>query len=125
MSSENYADYQEWKGWADKPFGVCPPELAVYFSKELKQSGVDCLQGKRVLEIGFGNGEFARWARDAGADYHGTELIGELIVQGTDANFSMHNGRQPIDMLFGKQSFDIIQCTSSNWTTNSACPVRG
>lgn len=108
MTSADYALYRDWKGWTERPFGFCPPDLAVYFPEELRRSGISSVAGKTLLEVGSGNGEFAGWARSAGADYHGTELIGDLVEQGARSGFAMHDGQQPLETLLGAQSVDII-----------------
>lgn len=108
MQSDQYERYQEWKGWEEKSFGICSHELAVYYSDELQSSGIADVNGMTILEIGFGNGEFANWAKTAGADYHGTEIIEQLVTHGANAGFNTHDGRLPLDKLLGEQSLDLI-----------------
>lgn len=108
MSTSDYVHYQDWKGWNGKPFGIYSKDQAVYFSEELRKSGIERAGGKTILEIGFGNGEFAGWARNAGANYHGTEFIDALVAKGASAGFSTHGAQKPLDMLLGEQSFDLI-----------------
>ncbi len=66
----SYARYEKWKAW-DNPFRYGADDAA-YFRKEFR--GVD-FGGKRVLEIGFGEGRFLSWAVEQGAVAYGTELI--------------------------------------------------
>lgn len=106
MSS--YVRYRDWKGWSSDPFGVCSPASAIYFSKELRHSGVLSVAGNTILEIGFGNGEFARWARDSGARYIGTELIDELVEQGVRAGFDVRDAKEPLDGFLSEQSIDLV-----------------
>lgn len=108
MSTSNYSHYRAWKVWQRETFGLCTLEQAVYFSEELRRSGIESVAGKDVLEIGFGNGGFATWAKNAGANYHGTEMIDELVVQGAAAGFSTYDARQPLEALVGKESVDLI-----------------
>ena len=108
MQSDQYERYQEWKGWEEKSFGICSHELAVYYSDELQSSGIADVNGMTILEIGFGNGAFASWAKTAGADYHGTEIIEQLVTHGANAGFNTHDGRLPLDKLLGEQSLDLI-----------------
>lgn len=108
MTTSGYTHYRAWKGWNDQSFGVCSTEQAIYYGEELKRSGIDGIDGKTVLEIGFGNGEFAAWVRSAGADYHGTELIPELVAQAAAAGFKAHDGGLPLENLLGEQSVDLI-----------------
>jgi SAM-dependent methyltransferase len=68
-----YAGYVEWKRW-DGAFETSDKE-ARYLAAEFR--GVT-LAGKRVLEIGFGNGGFLAWARAQGADVSGIEINAEM-----------------------------------------------
>ena len=70
MVKDLYADYRAWKNWSDEHFFHCDPIEALYFRAEIGES----LAGKKVLELGFGNGSFLRWASDQGAQTFGTEL---------------------------------------------------
>ena len=108
MNASGYDTYRDWKEWNARPFGICPKGLAVYFSEELRQSGVDSVQAKTVLEIGFGNGEFAAWARDSGADYLGTELLDDLVATGGASGLETHRGQLPLEQLRGEQAIDLI-----------------
>ena len=64
-----YANYTEWKRW-DGVFAASDKE-ARYFAAEFADIP---LRGRRVLEIGFGNGSFLAWAKGEGADVAGIEL---------------------------------------------------
>lgn len=70
--------YRKWKGWTDEDFGGYSADAA-WFRLELYRSGVRDLRGRRVLEIGLGNGGFAMWATQQGAVYWGTELDETLV----------------------------------------------
>ena len=72
MLAANYECYQKWKGWDPGDFLVCTPYEALYFAGELRAVP---MEGARVLEIGFGNGNFLRFAMDRGAMISGTELV--------------------------------------------------
>lgn len=108
MTAADYANYTEWKGWGQEPFGVYSRDDALYFEAELRRSGAVDIAGKTVLEIGFGNGKFAGWARDTGAIYSGTEAIEDLVAHGSDAGFNVYDARQPLGSLAGEQSVDLI-----------------
>lgn len=103
-----YADYRDWKGWRSNQFGVCPPSAAVYFSTELALSGVLSVAGISILEIGFGNGDFAGWAQNSGAEYVGTELIAELVQRGVEAGFDVRNANEPIEGFLSEESIDLV-----------------
>lgn len=108
MNASGYERYQDWKAWSTRPFGAGSPRHAAYFAEELRLSGVESVKGKTLLEIGFGNGEFAAWARDAGADYLGTELLDGLVATGAAAGLETHDGQLPLEQLRGEQSIDLI-----------------
>lgn len=75
LGAKLYASYDGWKGWK-APF-VYDGEAAGYFAAEF--AGVP-MAGKRILEIGFGNGEFLAWARDRGAIVSGCEVTPAAIA---------------------------------------------
>lgn len=69
-------NYIAWKEWAPENFGRYSRLEAAYFAAEV---GLRPPARARVLEIGFGNGSFLAWARDAGADIYGVELNPLLV----------------------------------------------
>lgn len=79
-----YTGYAQWKHW-EGDFRASDRD-ARYFEAEF--SGID-LHGRRVLEIGFGNGSFLAWAREQGALVAGTEIdeamLGHARAHGFDA----------------------------------------
>ncbi|HJT98955.1 MAG TPA: class I SAM-dependent methyltransferase, partial [Rhodanobacteraceae bacterium] len=71
--ADPYAGYTEWKGW-DGVFRAGDKD-ARYYAAEFRGLA---LAGKRVLEIGFGNGSFLAWAKSEGADAAGIELNAQM-----------------------------------------------
>ena len=69
-----YYGYEEWKGWTeDKTLPEVPhPTNHDYFTREFKRAQIPP-RGK-ILEIGFGNGEFLQWAKLNGYDVSGIEI---------------------------------------------------
>lgn len=47
-----------WKEWERESFGNFSRKDPVYYSLELKRSGIRIHKRRAVLEIGFGNGSF-------------------------------------------------------------------
>ena len=101
-SSQLYSGYSDWKDWHGE-FSPSDRE-ARYFAAEL--SGI-VLAGKRMLEIGFGNGSFLAWAKAQGADVVGTEIDAPMVerarVKGFDA--------QPASLVAlaaAGQRFDLV-----------------
>lgn len=76
--------YAEWKGW-DGAFAASERE-ARYFTAEF--DGIP-LSGRRLLEIGFGNGSLLAWARDQGAQVSGVEHDGGMCEAGREAGFEV------------------------------------
>ena len=76
MSEESYDTYIEWKKW-DAPGGELSKHRKQYFAKELQKTGVTV--PARLLEIGFGKGEFLQWAKGEGFEVEGIEILQELV----------------------------------------------
>ena len=72
MSVSDYEGYEAWKGWGSDLFLATTPHEASYFPRDF--AGIP-LEGRNLLEIGFGNGGFLAWAQSKGANIHGTEII--------------------------------------------------
>lgn len=66
-----YDRYDELKGWDKAPFMHPSPGEIMFYEHYLGRLNMD---GAKVLEIGFGNGNFIGWARKRGAIVYGTEL---------------------------------------------------
>lgn len=108
MSRENappadaYAGYARWKGW-DGAFEVRERD-ARYFSAEF--AGVE-LAGKRVLEVGFGNGRFMAWGKAQGADIAGLEINADMLDAATHHGYDVRNAS--LGELVGEgASYDLI-----------------
>ena len=86
MGDENlYRDYTAWKGWRGD-FAANARE-ARYFAAEFAELPV---AGKRILEIGFGNGTFLGWARAQGAQVAGTEVEPSMLLAAQQKGFEVH-----------------------------------
>jgi len=75
-------DYAAWKGW-HAPFRVSEKQRR-YFAGEI---GRDRVRGRKVLEIGFGEGGFMAWCRDNGAEVYGIETLPGLVDAGREQGF--------------------------------------
>lgn len=62
--------YIEWKDWDDSAFGKFTNLDAVYFAAE---TSITAQSPPRVLEIGFGNGNFLGWIKSLGGEIFGVE----------------------------------------------------
>lgn len=98
-----YANYAQWKGWD----GACdtPEKAARYYAAEF--AGI-ALAGRRVLEIGFGNGAFLAWAKAQGAQVSGIELSEEMRAAARAHGFEIHDG--DFDALAAAQAgrYDVV-----------------
>ena len=79
--TSDYAGYSEWKRWDPSQFMVCGPYERRYYKGEL--GGLE-LAGRKIVELGFGNGGFLRYAMDEGASVGGTELLAEACARATE-----------------------------------------
>lgn len=103
-SSDSYGTgYQEWKKWVD--LFVCNDTERRYFENEL--AGFD-LVGKQVLEIGFGNGSFLRWANDLQAKVVGCELIEPICAAGRARGYDTRYGDIRNTVISGQEFFDLV-----------------
>ena len=97
-------NYEDWKNWKDGDFGKNTPEDDAYFSKIKKTFNLN--NNLRVLEIGFGNGNFLNYCKNNNWDVVGVELIKELLDRATSAGFSVYDN---IDNIPNKK-FDLVVC---------------
>ncbi len=81
-SPDLYGGYARWKQW-DGDFSASDRD-ARYFAAEF--AGIP-LAGKRVLEIGFGNGRFLAWAKAQGAAIAGTEIEEAMLARAREKGF--------------------------------------
>lgn len=83
--SSLYRGYAQWKGWQGE-FAASDRD-ARYFAQEFRDLPI---AGKRVLEIGFGDGGFLAWAQAQGATASGTEIDAALLERARAKGFTAH-----------------------------------
>lgn len=108
VDAEEYFTYRTWKGWNAESFGIVEKGQALYFESELARFDSRQLKARRVLEVGFGNGAFAGWAKSEGMDYSGTETIADLVALGRSKGFDMHLGHQSLSAIATADSLDLV-----------------
>jgi SAM-dependent methyltransferase len=101
-SSPLYSGYADWKNWGGE-FAPSDRE-ARYFAAEL---GDIPLAGKRVLEIGFGNGSFLAWAKALGAEVVGTEIDAVMIEHARARGFDARAASLQA-LTLANERFDLI-----------------
>lgn len=99
-------DYLAWKSWGDDDFGVLSRSTAKYYASELKRAGVLHKHDLKVLEVGFGNGDFMTFCKRRGWSVTGTEINPELVSVARGAGFDA----RPASDLGGlsADSFDLL-----------------
>ena len=102
--------YTDWKQWHDAQFGRCSRGDARYFSWHLAR----CHPAKpsKVLEIGFGNGNFLGFARDRGMSCVGIETQAALRERARAAGIESYDtlGALAPDRLFDLiAAFDVLE----------------
>lgn len=112
--------YLEWKGWKRSEFADCSPADSLYFTAELKDINPVCA-GQRILELGFGNGNFLSYCRARGAKVVGIEIDPELVSRATDAGFEVFLSSDtllddisgsPFDAICAFDVFEHIELTA-------------
>ena len=100
-------NYRAGKDWDRDSFGQQTTESRLYYTNELARAGItgDALS---VLEIGFGNGQFAAWCLDNGHSYSGTEIDPELVDRAKGAGIDAHVASQDLGSIFQPDRFDLI-----------------
>jgi hypothetical protein len=108
---ELYTAYEQWKGWSDDSNSGDFSDY--YFSNEMMRAAI--LPGARLLEIGFGNGEFLTWSAAKGYLVSGLEINKEIVdkakLNGHQVYLgSLNDVREVIDVHFDAVvAFDVFE----------------
>ena len=100
--------YINWKDWDESKFGSFTELDALYFFQELKSAGVILNSNLKILEIGFGNGVFAGWAKANGFDYLGTKINPELVQRAGKQGISAIASTADLRDILSQKTFDAI-----------------
>ena len=114
-----YSGYEDWKGWHKKELSEIPSATNKdYFTREMARAGIS-LEAK-ILEIGFGNGEFMQWAKVSGCNISGIETHEKLYLLAKERGFNVYFG-QITDNINGLESefdalvsFDVFEHLNKN-----------
>jgi len=105
---ESYGnDYLKWKSWGkDLNFGKLKKQEESYYSAELRRTKREFSSKSNILEIGFGNGSFLRYAKDKKWNIFGTEINEHLINAALESSFNVVHS----DNLkhFEENFFDLV-----------------
>jgi SAM-dependent methyltransferase len=99
-------DYLQWKDWGETSFGAVRSVDSAYFAAELRRTKRRFPSRSKVLEIGFGNGRFLKFATDRGWDIIGTELNSALVEVASLKGFNVMHCSDLQD--FPAHSFDLV-----------------
>jgi SAM-dependent methyltransferase len=105
------SNYADWKNWDASHFGTTSSYQAAYFEAELGPwlGG----PGKRVLELGFGNGALLAWLRASGHSPTGIELDSELLERARNAGIQVFSSMETMaaaqDLYDLAVAFDVIE----------------
>ncbi|MDX2265650.1 MAG: class I SAM-dependent methyltransferase [Hyphomicrobiales bacterium] len=113
----DYADYDKMKNWSEANFGICPSDLHHYFKAELARHDVRTA-GAKILEIGYGGGQFLGFARAEGATVVGVEIQPMLVhfarAKGFQAYSSLDEAAQDEQTGFDLvAAFDVFEHLSA------------
>jgi len=106
MPDSSYGQsYLTWKMWGSE-FGKLSKFEAHYFSKEISRANRAFPKNAKVLEIGFGNGSFLRYAAERNWDVSGTELNNDLVQIANQKGFNTFNTSDLT--MFKNDAFDLV-----------------
>lgn len=121
-------DYLKWKNWDLGGFGNLKAIEAAYFKCEINRAGLTLPPKSKVLEIGFGNGSFFKYAKMKNWDICGTELNKALVEvaqsQGYDAIHTedlSHFNDGTFDLVV---AFDVLEHISQAYLVNILLEVN-
>jgi len=85
----NDSAYKKWKKWDSKSFGALTYADKIYYESELKSFNINKKTKLNVLEIGYGNGSFLRYANTKGWNVTGIEQNHELYESAKSEGFNV------------------------------------
>lgn len=100
--------YIGWKDWQLDDFGHFGHEDALNYAQELEASGIASVHRLKIAELGFGNGSFVGWVRNAGGIWVGREAIPDLQKRAVQAGFEVIGLDADLSSAFGPGKLDLI-----------------
>lgn len=107
-SATSAADaYARWKSWVGEDFGQPTRRACAYFNLLWRRFIRQRRGAMKVLEIGFGNGQFLGWCRQHGLTVRGIETNDLLIARAQEAGFDCAHSLADLGDP-GDTRFDVI-----------------
>jgi 2-polyprenyl-3-methyl-5-hydroxy-6-metoxy-1,4-benzoquinol methylase len=101
MTDESYHTYESFKSWSSDP----DDSHDRFFSMEV--APLNLAPGARMVEIGFGEGRFLDYAKRAGFEAVGIEIIPSLVERAKARGLNARIGRLT-DLIDQAGSFDMV-----------------
>jgi SAM-dependent methyltransferase len=106
-------DYLNWKNWDPSKFGSLDKAEEKYFLAELKRTRQTLTAESSVLEVGFGNGSFLKFAKNQRWRIYGIEVNPALVDtaqrQGFEASCADNLGSFPDKSFDLVAAFDVLE----------------
>jgi SAM-dependent methyltransferase len=99
-------DYLSWKKWEDPEFGNLKKHQFTYFAAEIAKTKRSFNKNSKVLEIGFGNGNFLKFAEKQDWRVVGTEVNERLVQSALSAGYNALHADNLKE--FEDNTFDLI-----------------
>jgi 2-polyprenyl-3-methyl-5-hydroxy-6-metoxy-1,4-benzoquinol methylase len=98
--------YTSWKDWEPDRFGQWSRRQARYFDWHVARCGLaGSGAGRRLLEVGYGNGAFLGWARGQGFEVMGIEAQPVLLERARNMGWAVASS---VDELDAAAQFDLV-----------------
>jgi 2-polyprenyl-3-methyl-5-hydroxy-6-metoxy-1,4-benzoquinol methylase len=97
-------EYSQWKNWEEKEFGLFSIKDAFYFDALIKKTKKNN-NNIKILEVGFGNGEFLGWAKSRNHYIQGVEVQCNLVERAISKNYKAYLSIENVDQ---NERFDLI-----------------
>ncbi|HUF74326.1 MAG TPA: class I SAM-dependent methyltransferase [Gammaproteobacteria bacterium] len=98
-----YGSYASWKSWTSEVGSSTDGRV---FAKELRRAGAK--PPSRILEIGFGAGQFLNWGRQNGFDMVGIDIVASHVESARAKGHVVHCGDLTETNPFRDDEFDLI-----------------
>lgn len=98
-----YAHYESWKSWGAQTDAKDRSDI---FRREVSRAGV--VAPARILEIGFGGGQFLDWAQENGFEVCGIEQLEDQCAKAKSRGHQVYCGNAATVLERITGSFDLI-----------------